>query len=149
MPKYYLGDSIMEYRELGNTGIEVSEIAFDAEFLVERPYEDTEVLIKACEEAGINFVDCWMSEPDVRSHLGKAIKPNRENWVIQGHIGATWQNNQYVRTREMDKVIPAFEDFMERFQIDTLDFGMIHYVDQIEDYNEIMDGPFIEYVRKL
>ena len=56
----------MKYRELGNTGIKVSEIAFGAEFLVERPYEDTEELIKACEEAGINFVDCWMSEPDVR-----------------------------------------------------------------------------------
>ncbi|WP_298501880.1 aldo/keto reductase [uncultured Methanobrevibacter sp.] len=139
----------MRYRELGNTGIKVSEIAFGAEFLVQRPYEDTEVLIRACEENGINFVDCWMSEPDVRSHLGRAIKPNRENWVIQGHIGSTWQNEQYVRTRDMDKVIPAFEDFMERFQIDTLDFGMIHYVDQLEDYNEIMNGPFIEYVRKL
>ena len=139
----------MEYRKLGKTGIEVSEIAFGAEFLVERPYEDTEVLIRACEENGINFVDCWMSEPDVRSHLGKAIKPNRENWVIQGHLGATWQNEQYVRTREMDKAIPAFEDFMERFQIDSLDFGMIHYVDSLDDYNEIMNGPFIEYVRKL
>lgn len=139
----------MKYRELGKTGIEVSEIAFGAEFLVQRPYEDTEELIKACESYGINFVDCWMSEPDVRSHLGNAIKDNRENWVIQGHIGSTWQNNQYVRTREMDKVIPAFEDFMERFQIDTLDFGMIHYVDQIDDYNEIMNGEFIEYVRKL
>ena len=139
----------MEYRKLGKTGIEVSEIAFGAEFLVERPYEDTEVLIRACEENGINFVDCWMSEPDVRSHLGKAIKPNRENWVIQGHFGATWQNEQYVRTRDMDEVIPAFEDFMERFQIDTLDFGMIHYVDTLDDYNEIMNGPFIEYVRKL
>ena len=139
----------MEYRKLGNTGIEVSEIAFGAEFLVERPYEDTKVLIDACEEHGINFVDCWMSEPDVRSHLGRAIKPNRKNWVIQGHIGSTWQNNQYVRTREIDKVIPAFEDFMERFQIDSLDFGMIHYVDQLDDYNEIMEGPFIDYVRKL
>lgn len=139
----------MKYRKLGNTGIEVSEIAFGAEFLVERPYEDTEVLIKACEENGINFVDCWMSEPDVRSHLGKAIAPNRENWVIQGHIGATWQNNQYVKSRNMDVVIPAFEDFMERFQMDTLDFGMIHYVDLIDDYNEIMNGPFMEYVRKL
>lgn len=139
----------MKYRELGSTGIKVSEIAFGAEFLVERPYEDTEVLIKACEENGINFLDCWMSEPDVRSHLGRAIRNNRENWIVQGHIGSTWQNNQYVRTRDMDEVIPAFEDFMNRFQIDTLDFGMIHYVDQIEDYNEIMDGPFIEYVRQL
>ena len=139
----------MDYRKLGNTGVEVSEIAFGAEFLVERPYEDAEELIRACEENGINFVDCWMSEPDMRSHLGRAIKDNRKNWVIQGHIGSTWQNGQYVRTRDMDKVIPAFEDFMERFQIDTLDFGMIHYVDQLEDYNEIMNGPFIEYVRKL
>ena len=47
----------MEYRKLGDTGIEVSEIAFGAEFLVKRPYEDTEVLIKACEANGINFVD--------------------------------------------------------------------------------------------
>lgn len=139
----------MEYRKLGNTGIEVSEIAFGAEFLVERPYEDTEELISACEANGINFVDCWMSEPDVRSHLGRAIRPNRENWIIQGHIGATWQNGQYVRTRDMDKVVPAFEDFMERFQIDTLDFGMIHYVDQLDDYENIMEGPFMEYVRRL
>ena len=139
----------MQYRKLGNTGIEVSEIAFGAEFLVERPYEDTEELIRACEANGINFVDCWMSEPDVRSHLGRAIKDNRDYWVIQGHIGSTWQNEQYVRTRDMDKVIPAFEDFMERFQIETLDFGMIHYVDLIEDYENIMNGPFMEYVRKL
>ena len=139
----------MKYRKLGKTGLEVSEIAFGAEFLVERPYEDTEELIRACEENGINFVDCWMSEPDVRSHLGKAIKEGGKKWIIQGHIGSTWQNNQYVRTRDMNKVIPAFEDFMERFQINSLDFGMIHYVDQIDDYDEIMTGPFMEYVRKL
>ena len=138
----------MEYRKLGKTGIEVSEIAFGAEFLVERPYEDTEELIRACEDNGINFVDCWMSEPDVRSHLGRAIKPNRENWVVQGHIGSTWQDGQYVRTREMDKVIPAFEDFMERLQIYYLDFGMIHYVDEVEDFENIMNGEFIKYVRQ-
>ena len=139
----------MEYRTLGNTGIEVSEIAFGSEFMVGRSYDDILKIVKACEEKGINFLDCWMSDPDVRSNLGRAIKPNRENWIIQGHIGSTWQNEQYVRTREMDKVIPAFEDFMERFQIDCLDFGMIHYVDLIEDYENIMNGPFMEYVRQL
>ena len=139
----------MNYRTLGNTGLEVSEVAFGAEFLVERPYEDVEELITICEANGINFLDCWMSEPGVRSNLGQAIKDTRERWIIQGHIGSTWQNEQYVRTREMDKVIPAFEDFMERFQIDRLDFGMIHYVDEMADYEEIMNGEFIEYVRKL
>lgn len=139
----------MKYRKLGNTGLEVSEIAFGAEWFVERPYSDVEEIIKHCEENGINFVDCWMSEPTVRTNLGRAIKDNRDKWIIQGHIGSTWQNNQYVRTREMDKVKDAFEDFMERFQIDTLDFGMIHYVDELDDYNHIMNGEFIEYVREL
>ena len=48
----------------------------------------------------------------------------------------------------MDKVIPAFEDFMERLQIDYLDFGMIHYVDEVEDFENIMNGEFIKYVRQ-
>lgn len=139
----------MKYRKLGNTGIEVSEIAFGPEYMIERSYEHIEEIVRVCEANGINFLDCWMSEPKVRSYLGRAIKDNRENWVIQGHIGSTWQNEEYIRTRDMDKVIPAFEDFMERFQIDTLDFGMIHYVDLLEDYENIMNGPFIEYVRRL
>ena len=46
----------MQYRELGNTGIKVSEIAFGAEFLVERSYEDTEELIKVCEANGITYL---------------------------------------------------------------------------------------------
>ncbi|WP_296890658.1 aldo/keto reductase [uncultured Methanobrevibacter sp.] len=139
----------MKYRILGNTGLKVSEIAFGAEWYIERSYSDVEEIIRYCEANGINFIDCWMSEPTVRTNLGKAIKNTRDKWIIQGHIGATWQNNQYVRTREMDKVKEAFEDFMERFQIDMLDFGMIHYVDTQEDYDEIMNGEFIEYVRDL
>lgn len=139
----------MKYRKLGNTGIEVSEIALGAEFLVGKSYEEIEEFIRFCEDNGINFFDCWMSEPNVRSNLGRAIRDNQDYWVIQGHIGSTWQNEQYVRTRDMDKVIPAFEDFMERLGIKTLDFGMIHYVDLLEDYNGIMEGPFMEYVRKL
>ena len=122
----------MKYRTLGNTGIKVSEIAFGAEWYVERPYEEVEEIVRHCENNGINFLDCWMSEPTVRTNLGKAIKDTRDKWVIQGHIGATWQNNQYVRTREMDKVKEAFEDFMARFQMDTLDFGMVHYVDELK-----------------
>ena len=109
----------MKYRKLGNTGIEVSEIAFGAEFLVERPYEDTEELIRACEDNRINFVDCWMSEPNVRSNLGLALEGHREKWYIQGHIGSTWQDGQYVRTREVDKVKEAFESSAAKEFFDT------------------------------
>ena len=90
-----------------------------------------------------------MSEPNVRSNIGLAIEGQREKWIIQGHIGSTWQDGQYVRSREMEQVKAAFEDQLMRFKTDYIDLGMIHYVDEAADFEAIMHGPFIEYVREL
>ena len=138
----------MKYRKLGNTGLKVSEVAFGAEWLQGKSLEESKELLDYCHSEGVNFLDCWMSEPNVRTNIGISIKDTREDWIIQGHFGSTWQDGQYVRTRDMDKVVPAFEDFMERLQLDYLDFGMIHYVDELEDLEVIMNGEFIKYVRE-
>ena len=62
---------------------------------------------------GINIIDCWMPDPKSRDIIGKAMKGSREKWYVQGHFGSTWQNDQYVRTRDMKHVKPAFEDLLE------------------------------------
>jgi predicted aldo/keto reductase-like oxidoreductase len=49
----------------------------------------------------------------------------------------------------MDKVIVAFEDLLKRLQTDYIEFGMIHYVDEVNEYKEIMQNEFIDYVRHL
>lgn len=139
----------MKYNQIGKTSYNVSEIGFGAEWMAEKTDEEVEKLVRYCENEGINLLDCWMSDPKVRSSLGKAIHKNREHWIIQGHIGSTWQNGQYVRTRDMDKVVPAFEDLLTRLQTDYIEFGMIHYVDEVEEYNQIMNNEFMEYVRNL
>lgn len=139
----------MQYRRLGKTGLMVSEIGFGGEWLERMAPEDIRAIFKACEEQGINILDCWMSEPNVRSAIGECIKSSREKWLIQGHIGSTWQNGQYVRTREMSKVKEAFEDLLVRLQTDYIDLGMIHYVDSEKEWDEIVSGPFIEYVHEL
>ena len=139
----------MNYRILGKTGLKVSEIGLGAEWLERHNTEEVKEIIDTCEQQGINILDCWMSEPNVRSNIGLALKGCRENWYIQGHIGSTWQNNQYVRTREMPKVKEAFEDLLTRLQTDYIDLGMIHFVDEPEEFNCIMNGEFIEYVHEL
>lgn len=139
----------MNYRRLGKTGLMVSEIGFGAEWMERHTQEECIKVIDACERNGINILDCWMSEPNVRTNIGVALRGRREKWYIQGHIGSTWQNGQYVRTREMDKVKEAFNDLLTRLETDYIDLGMIHYVDQESDWNEIINGPFIEYVREL
>ncbi len=139
----------MLYRRLGKTELMVSEIGFGGEWLERMDLEGCRVIVKACEEQGINILDCWMSEPNVRSAIGECIKGTRDRWYIQGHIGSTWQDGQYVRTREPGKVKEAFEDLLHRLQTDYIDLGMIHYVDSEKEWDQIVSGPFMDYVRSL
>lgn len=139
----------MKYRELGKTGLKVSEIGLGAEWLERHNSEEVKAVIDCCQSYGINILDCWMSEPTVRSNIGAALMGSREKWIIQGHIGSTWQNGQYVRTRELDKVKEAFEDLLTRMKTDYIDLGMIHFVDEPAELCQIMEGEFLDYVREL
>ena len=139
----------MNYRELGNTGLKVSEIGLGGEWLERHNEAEVTEIIRHCETVGINMLDCWMSEPKVRTNIGIGIKGHRDRWIIQGHIGSTWQNGQYVRTRNLDKTKEAFNDMLTRFDTDYIDLGMIHYVDDIEEFKTIIEGEFLQYVKGL
>ena len=139
----------MKYRELGRTGLQVSEIGLGGEWLERHNTEEVKAVIDACEREGINILDCWMSEPNVRSNIGLAIKGRRDQWIIQGHIGSTWENGQYVRTRDLAKVKPAFEDLLTRMQTDYIDLGMIHFIDDPAEFDTVIHGEFMEYIRQL
>ena len=139
----------MRYRELGKTGIKVSEVGFGGEWLERHEEEHSVELLRYAHEKGINIVDCWMPDPKSRDIIGKAMEGCRDSWFVQGHIGSTYQNGQYVRTRDMKHVRPAFEDLLKRLRSDYVDLGMIHYIDSVEDWNTAMNGEYIEYVRDL
>ena len=139
----------MNYRRLGKTGLMVSEIGLGAEWLERHTTEECREIIKRCEAHGINILDCWMSEPNVRSNIGAAIEGRREKWYIQGHIGSTWQNGQYVRTRDLEQTKLAFNDLLARLKTDYIDLGMIHFVDQEADWNAIMGSDYLAYVMEL
>ncbi|MCR4685665.1 MAG: aldo/keto reductase [Lachnospiraceae bacterium] len=139
----------MNYRKLGKTGCSVSEIGFGGEWLERHDEADSVALLKYAHEKGINIVDCWMPDPKSRDIIGKAMEGCRDSWYVQGHIGSTYQNGQYVRTRDMEHVRPAFEDLLGRLKTDYIDFGMIHYIDSVDEWNTVMNGTFIEYVHDL
>ena len=139
----------MRYRALGNTGLRVSEIGLGAEWLERHSRDEVCRIIDCCESNGINILDCWMSEPEVRSNIGAAIKGKRGRWIIQGHLGSTWQNGQYVKTRDLAKVKEAFSDLITRLGTDYIDLGMIHFVDEIDEFRRIMEGEFYEFAASL
>lgn len=139
----------MQYRELGKTGLLVSEIGFGGEWLERHEEAESVELVRYAGEQGINIIDCWMADPKSRDIIGKAMEGQRERWIVQGHIGSTWQDGQYVRTRDMAQVVPAFEDLLRRLRTDYVDLGMIHYVDAPEDWDKCMHTEYARYVRDL
>ena len=139
----------MRNRKLGKTGLMVSEIGFGGEWLERHPEEESIELIKYAHDQGINIIDCWMPDPKSRDIIGKAIADCRDKWYVQGHIGSTYQNGQYVKTRDLSFVKPAFEDLLERIGGGYIDLGMIHYVDSEEEWDMCMNTEFIDYVHAL
>ncbi len=139
----------MRYRNLGKTGLKVSEIGFGGEWLERHDEAESVELVRYAGQQGINIIDCWMPDPKSRDIIGQGMAGNREKWIVQGHIGSTWQNGQYVRTRDMKYVVPAFEDILKRMKTDYIDLGMIHYVDAAEDWHKCMTTDYIKYVHEL
>ena len=61
----------MEYRTLGRTGIRVSTIALGCEGFMHKTAEEVKADFDFAIENGINFVDIYSSNPDLR--LGERI----------------------------------------------------------------------------
>ena len=140
----------MKYNVLGRTGLKVSEIGYGAEHLEGKSFKEVDQVVNRAIDGGINIIDVFMPQAEVRTNIGKAIGHRRKDVILQGHIGAALQaDGQYLRTRDVDTSSTYVKDFLTRFNTDYIDLGMIHYVDTEEDFDLSFNSPFIDYVQKL
>lgn len=139
----------MNYRILGRTGLKVSEIGLGGEWFNGLSQEESTAIVDAALENGINYIDIFMPQAPTRDHLGGALKGRREKFIIQGHLCTIYENEQYTRTRNIEKTKRSFQDLLDRLQTDYIDVGMIHYVDSEKDFQRVFEGPVLEYAKEL
>ena len=139
----------MNYRELGSTGLKVSEIALGCEGMTEDNYSMCAKLFDVAEQSGINYFDLYSSDPELRAAIGKALKGRREKFIIQSHLCSVWKDGQYMRSRNLQEVKAAFEDSLKLLQVDYIDVGMIHYCDALDDWDAIINNGVLGYAREL
>lgn len=139
----------MRYRELGKTGLMVSEIGMGCEGFANHDKALARELIDLAEESGVNYIDLYSSDPAVRSNLGEVLLGRREKFILQAHLCSIWKFGQYKRSRKLNMVQEAFKDLLTRLQTDYIDVGMIHYVDSLKDWKEVSEGPVMAYARDL
>ena len=136
----------MEYRELGRTGLRVSEIGLGCEGFVGKTEEETQALMTQAVEAGVNCMDLYTSDPecaaawDARCGAGGNSSCCRRICVPSGRTAST------ERTRDIGEVRAGFEDML-RLPGDRLSRGRHDPLCGLPwtTWNAVANGPVMAY----
>ena len=139
----------MQHRPIGKTDMSASIIGLGTEHLDNKPYAIVEEVVDAALEQGINIFDVFMPGTPVREHIGKALKDRREQVLIQGHIGSVDLKQQYDISRDVPTCRRYFEDMLRCLGTDYIDLGMMFFVDTEQDFRDVFETGYIDYVRQL
>jgi predicted aldo/keto reductase-like oxidoreductase len=139
----------MRYRELGRTGLKVSEIGMGCEGFFEDGCRMAVKLLDFAEKNGINYIDLYSPDPEMRRAVGSALQGRREKFILQSHLCSIWKNEQYLRTRNLEETKAGFAEMMSLLQTDYIDVGMIHYCDALSDWRAIVDNGILDYAEEL
>lgn len=139
----------MQYRQLGKTGLQVSEIGIGCEGLIDHDGMNMQALLYEAEREGINYLDFYNPDPKMRKLLGESLSGRRKKFILQAHLCAVWKNGQYERTRKISEVKDSFQEMLTLLQTDFIDIGMVHYVDSMTDWQEVKDGPVMQYALEM
>lgn len=140
----------MDYRELPRGGGKISTVGLGAGSFQSASDREIEDMIAYAMDHGINLMDTVMYEDSTAAPVARALRGRRDKMVMQIHIGAVYPDGVYTCTRAMPKVIRGFELELKKYETDYADIGLIHYVDEDEDFEGIVaPGGILEYAQKL
>lgn len=139
----------MLYRKLGKTNMDVSIIGLGPEHLVRKPYSQVEEVVHGALDRGINIMDIFMAQEEIRTDIGRALKGRREKMIIQGHIGSDTKDGQFAFTRDLAIAKRNFEDLLRYLKTDYIDLGMLHMIDSEDDYKGFFENGLADYAMDL
>jgi aryl-alcohol dehydrogenase-like predicted oxidoreductase len=134
-----LKDGVMDYRRLGNSGLQVSVIGLGTNnFGVRNDYPEAERLLMQAIEEGINFIETsnTYGEGAAEEFIGKALKGHRDQVLLATKVASNMGDgpNQHGASRK--HILTQVEASLRRLQTDYLDLYQIHYYDPFTPLDE-------------
>lgn len=139
----------MNYRELGKTGLKLTEIGLGCEGFVDADDALSNAIFELALQNGVNCLDMYTPDPAAQKKIGRRIAPVRKDFILQGHLCTQWRNGQYEETRKLQEVKDAFEAMLHNLGTDYVDVGNLHYVDSLETWQKILDNGVLNYALEL
>lgn len=132
----------MEYRDLGRTGVRVSQLCFGTMAFGGEADEDTSAALFArCRDAGINFFDCADVYAGGRSEaiLGALAEPCRDELVLTTKaFFPTARDDPNARGASRRHLVQAVENSLRRLRTDRIDLYFVHRFDDRTDLGETL-----------
>ncbi len=135
----------MKYKELGNTGLKISEIGYGAASLggVFHSFDEGRGIdsVFAAIDAGINFIDVspYYGHYKAETVLGKALKQiPRDKYYLSTKVGRYGEDGKNTWDYSAERVTRSVYESMERLNIDFIDIINVHDV-EFADLNLIVD----------
>ena len=139
----------MRYKQLGKTGMKVSEMALGTWGIGgagwdDNPEETRLDAIRSAVECGINFIDTAPAYNGgvAERYIGKVLKDMgvRKDMIITTKCGTEFINGTYVRSCAKDTILRECEESLRNLQTDYIDLYLIHWPDAKVPLAETMDA---------
>jgi len=136
--------TLMQYRNLGRTGIKVSPYALGALMLATQvgnpdPEHSIRIIHKAL-DAGINLVDTADAYGDSEEVVGRVLKGRRDSVVLATKVGGPTGTDPNQQGSSRRWVVTAVENSLRRLQTDHIDIYQIHRPDPDTDIEETLSA---------
>ena len=139
----------MEYRQLPHGTERIGVLGLGMGGIQHTPPEEIEAIIRKAIDHGINFFDLCAGGA-VYAPFGRAIQGRREQVYLQCHFGAVYdEKGEYGWCRDFVTIKKTFQWELETLGTDYVDFGFLHCVDELEDFDKLVEIGLLDYLKEL
>lgn len=143
-------DGDMLYREMPHTGQKISAISLGIGSLHEASDREITQIVDYALGRGVNLLDMIMPTAGPAEAIARGMQSRRKDVIAQFHIGS-YTNMAGVtdRTRDLEETKKAFERELKIYGSGDSDIGMLHYIDQTDDFDAVINNGLLDYAVKL
>ncbi|MDD3416121.1 MAG: aldo/keto reductase [Lachnospiraceae bacterium] len=139
----------MQYRKLPKGTEQISVIGIGTGSIQASSEKEIEKIITTAIENGINYFDMASAEAKPFDACGRALKGMRDKAYFQIHFGTNYEKGMYGWTTDLDIIKRSVDRQMKAMQIDYIDFGFLHCIDEPEDLHQVEKSGVIRYIEEL